>query len=497
MSTIYRQPGRGKLTSDYRRYYPADPSKGYTYYEQEMQSCNQGLYYETAIGKAAIDALTHYVVGPGLVPMASPERSILGWTDEETERFQDEAESFYRLITGSADFDWYGKTPFRQLQQIAFKSICIVGDILLHIGYRRTHRGVKPFVQVVSGKYLMNPGLADDTSMIHGGVEFDKRGREIAYHVMISDENLGDTYETQRCPRYTPKGLKAYDLISLNLSDPLQVRGVPVLNSVKDDILMFTKYKDLHLTKAAIQSLFTVFIEKAQETDPGAASVKEKLKDLVMPGEQETPDAENEISLGPGNVIEGEPGEKFVSVQSQPQASDFEAYAKTILTLLAPAVGGMSYEMLVNSYNASFSASKATIGACEKNFRIIRDDFTKKFLEPVYRLVVEYGILTGHITAPGYLEGNRLYRDAVMATTWVGVTPVQVDPTKEIGAYVTAINAHLCTREQASRALFGTDSDEVFQRLAKEKKELEEAGLSSSGVAEENTGEEEGEELNE
>ena len=479
MSSIYRNPGRGRLSADYRRYYPSNPSLGYTYYEQEIQSCNQGLYYETAIGKAAIDALTHYVIGPGLVPMASPEISVLGWSQEEAERFQEEAESFYRLVTGSPDIDWYGKNPFRQLQQIAFKSICIVGDILLHVGYRRTRKGIKPFVQVISGKFVQNPGMAEDTKTLRGGVEFDKSGRETAYHVMVTGENLEDTYETKRCPRYTSHGLKAFDLVSLNLSDPLQVRGVPVLNSVKDDILMFSKFKDLHLTKAAIQALFTVFIEKTETDQPGAESLKDKLSRLREADEQIVPDGDNEVSLGPGNIVEGNPGEKFVSVQSQPQASDFETYTRTILTIMAPAIGGMSYEMLVNSYNASFSASRATIGACEKNFRIIRDDFQKKFLEPVYRLVIEYGILSGHITAPGYLEGDKLFRDAALATTWVGVTPVQVDPTKEVKGYVEAINANLCTREQASRALFGTDEDEVIQRLSKERKALEEAGLIS------------------
>ena len=279
----------------------------------------------------------------------------------------------------------------------------------------------------------------------------------------------------------------------------MQTRGIPVLNSVKDDILSMTKFKELHLTKAAIQALFTVFIEKSQDDEPGAESLKEKLKNIAEPEYQENEPSGNDIALGTGNIIEGNPGEKFVSVESQPQASDFETYMKSILTLVAPAVGGMSYEMLVNSYNASFSASRATIGACEKNFRILRDDFQKKFLEPVYRLVVEYGILTGHITAPGYMEGDGLYKDAVLASTWVGVTPVQVDPTKEVRGYADAIKANLCTHEQAIRALYGSDADEVFQRLAKERKQLEESGLDNEektdeAAAESDTDKEENEE---
>lgn len=493
MSSIYRNPNRNKLTGGYSRYYPGNPNPGIDYYKRESENISQGMYYETAIGKACIDSLTRYVIGRGLTPMASPERSLLPWTDEETTRFIEQAESFYRIITGSADFDWYGKNPFRQLQQIAMKTICIAGDILLHTGYRRTSRGVRPFVQVISGKMVRNPGGSMDTRHIAGGVKLDPvTGREEGYYVMQPDENLQDSFRMDYFPRYTSKGRKQFDLVSLGLSDPLQLRGIPVLEAVKDDLLGFSKYKDLHLAKAAVQALFSVFIQKDQPTEDGAISFIDKVKEANgLGGDEEKVEAGDEpVELGYGNIIEGNPGEKLDVIESQSQASDFEAYAKTILGIIAPAAGGLSYEMLLNSYNASFSASRATINSCEQNFRILRDDFTRKVLDPVYRLVIEYGILSGHIEAPGYLEGDRLFRDAVTAATWVGVTPIQVDPTKEVKAYSDAISAGFCTREIAARNLYGIDVAEVFERLRKEKEEMEKAGIASGSA--ERAAEEEG-----
>ena len=59
-----------------------------------------------------------------------------------------------------------------------------------------------------------------------------------------------------------------------------------------------------------------------------------------------------------------------------------------------------------------------------------------------------------------------------MSVSWTGVTPPQVDPTKEVKAYIDAVNAGLCTREHAVRSLYGFDFEEVAERLADEKEML-------------------------
>ena len=63
------------------------------------------LYYDTSIAHMAINALTDYVIGPGLVPTANPERSIVGWTNEQRKKFSEQAEAYWRLTTNSLDFD--------------------------------------------------------------------------------------------------------------------------------------------------------------------------------------------------------------------------------------------------------------------------------------------------------------------------------------------------------------------------------------------------------
>ena len=126
---------------------------------------------------------------------------------------------------------------------------------------------------------------------------------------------------------------------------------------------------------------------------------------------------------------------------------------------------------MLNSYNASFSASRATINSSEKLYKTMRDEFSKKVCNPVYEMIVDYGIMAGLIEAPGYFD-SELKKRAILTCTWTGATPTQVDPVKEVNAYALAISNGLCTREYASRNLYGLDFDEVAERLRKEQETI-------------------------
>ena len=137
MANRYFPSSDQQLTQNYQRYFSSDPNVGYSFYKEEAQNASLGLYYETSIGRIIINRLTTKVIGNGLVPMASPETSVLGWDKETTERFQRQVEAMYRIITESPNFDYRGKTSLKEHEAIPFKTILTSGDILLPRGYRR------------------------------------------------------------------------------------------------------------------------------------------------------------------------------------------------------------------------------------------------------------------------------------------------------------------------------------------------------------------------
>ena len=491
MANRYVPSKQNKITQNFVRYYTADPNANYSNFQQEAQNISNGMFYETSLGRLIINQLTTKVIGKGLVPMASPETAVLGWSQEQTENFQKQAESLYRLIANNTSIDWRGKMDIPSIQQAMFRMILINGDVLLHCGYRKRNGFTQPYVQVISGKLVGNPMGAMDTTNLVGGVALDKNGVETGYYIMVVDQNLNDTFEYRYVSRINGRtNKKDFDLIQLFSSDTSQIRGIPYLMALRDDILQITKLKDLHLSKAMIQNLFTVFIKKTQE-NPEAETFQEKVK-AGLAGEQEESAYDEEApdyTLGYGAVIEGNAGEDFVPIESKMNSDDFSTSMKTLLEIIA-ASAGLSYEELLNSYNSSFSASRATINSSEKYYTMLRNEFTKKACQPIYEQIIDYGISAGLIDAPGYFD-SELNRRAVLACTWTGATPTQVDPVKEVSAYSAAIQAGLCTREYATRNLFGSDFDEVIDRLVQEEKKMSTLNQIESNTQEESKAQEE------
>jgi lambda family phage portal protein len=482
MSSVYENPTSGKISSGFSPYYPSDPNQNYTYVQDAAQLQSEGLYRTTTVGKMMVDALTRYVIGKGLTPMAAPETEILGWTPEQTDAFQRQAEAYWRLVTDTVNFDYYGKDNFKQLQRIAFKNILIAGDTLRHNGYRKLKSGtVVPYVQVISGR-MVSQVTEQDTKKSQGGVVLDKTtGREVAYKIRVIDDLLVDQFTYRTVRRYNSLGRLEFDLIQIDKSDPQLTRGIPLLTAIRDDILDLNKFKSNHLLQSAVQALFTAFIEKDLNTEEGGTSFLDKINSAGA--ESVNDDGERRVDMGAGYVVELNPGEKVSMAERHTDGDDYDAYLKANIGMIASALG-MSYEVAMNTFNASFSASRAGLNAAEKNFQILRDEFCTKFNNPVWRMVIEHGILTGMIEAPGWEKGG-LYRDAIFSVSWTGVTPPQVDPTKEVNAYTTAIDKGLITREYATRQLYGLDYDEVHERWMKEMEDMPQAEPQGDAQAEE------------
>ena len=472
MSNVFTNPKQTATESAFRPWYSADPNQFYSSYQDPSQHESEAMYRQFPLGKMVIDAQTRMVIGRGLTPMSSPETDITGWDTDTTRRFARQAEAYWRLVTNNRNFDWYGKNDFRQLQQIAFRNILIMGDTLVHRGFRRLrNRQTVPYMQLISGRMVTQNYDIDTPNMV-GGVYIDPgTGRETAYRIRVIGQNLEDTMATKMVKRYNPRtGRLEFDLIQLQKSDPGLVRGIPLLTTLRGSILGTSKFQDNHLLQSIVQNMFSVFIEKDEETF--GPSFQDKLAGV---GATPDPIDPGKINLRSGNIIPLNPKEHANVVQRQAQGEDYGAYLTANIEIIAGACG-LSAETVLNRYNASFSASRAGIASTEKNNEILREEFVQKFCEPVWEQIVDIGVLSGHIDAPGYLD-DPMVRRAALATTWAGPTPAQVDPVKEVNAYVTAIDNGLCTREYATRRLYGMDFEEVTERLAVENESRRELGL--------------------
>lgn len=477
MSDQYRTSDR----SGTRAWYPLDINTFVSAFLRNLQDRNTKAVSETAVGSMIINSFQHFVIGRGLEAQSSPENSVLDWTEAQRSAFMAQAESFFRMYAGSKSIDFYGKNNFNQLQGIAFRNCLVDGDCLLHRSYHRRskdHPLYNPYVQLLSGRWVRNPNGVTDTKEMIGGVRFDAKGREIGYCIATTTSDLQDTWTSIPVYKYNQRTFfEEYDLIRLDLREANQVRGIPVLTPVLEDIFDLENFKAAYKSKAATQALFTGIITSEKDAPTPVVSTMDTIRGLSNANTDEEPvtaGAVNDVQLGTGNIIQLAPGEKFDMAESKVPATDYAKFVETELSHITAGVGdgGIAYEMVLQKYSDNYSASRATIAGQEKRFDDLRSVFETQFCNPVWEQVIDWGIRTGQIEAPGYLDGDWMYRKAVLACTWIGPAPINIDPKKEVEAHITAINAGLETKEQACRELFQTDFEETVERIRRER-ELE------------------------
>ena len=471
MSNQYDPRNNAKV----KAYYPLNINYLVSAFLRNLEDRSAYAAAETTTGAMILNTFIEFVVGQGLEAQASPENSILKWDEDTLANYVSQAESFFRQYAGSRRIDHYGKLNFYQTQKVAMYNGFVDGDFLLRRSYRNGHHDYEPFFQLLSGKWVRNP-MADsvDTKKLAGGVEFDEAGREYRYWIAQVMADLVDSLTSLPVYKYNPKsGWEEYNLVRFGIREANQVRGIPLLTPILDDIFNLEEFKITYRMKAATQALFTGFITSEKDAPAPAVSTTDKIRNLANPSvekkEEEKKGEVREFSLGTGNIIELNPGEKFEMAESKVPASDYKQYMEAELPQITAGVG-LAYEMALQKYNNNYSASRATIAGMEKKFKNYREDLVAGFCNPVWEQVIDWGIRKGYIDAPGYIERDWRYKQAVLAATWIGPSPISIDPLKEVNAHVVAINNGLEPKGNATREMFGMDYEETVDHIRNEQK---------------------------
>ena len=144
-------------------------------------------------------------------------------------------------------------------------------------------------------------------------------------------------------------------------------------------------------------------------------------------------------------------------------------------------------DLLMMSFNSSYSASRAALLEAWKGFKMRREWLTDDFCRPVYEIWLTEAVARGRISAPGFLT-DPLIRQAYLGSEWIGPAQGQLDPTKEVQAAVTAIDNGLSTRESEAVKLNGSEYIRNVDKLAVENEALRKAtgGATAAKVVEKN-----------
>ena len=333
-------------------------------------------------------------------------------------------------------------------------------------------------IDTVAGSSAFNyltQGTTKDGNMIYDGVETDKNGKIVAYHIRNTYPFEQTTKETKwvRVVAYGEETGLPNVLHIMQAERPEQYRGVTYLAQVIEPLLQLRRYTDSELTAAVVESFFTAFIKT--ESDPSAFPFNEVGDGEVQDGttgesEQGISTDENEYEMGPGQINVMKPGEDVVFGDPKRPAGGFDAFVQAICKQVGAALE-IPADLLLKAFNASYSASRAALLEAWKAFKMWREWFVDDFCRPLYEVWLSEAVARGRILAPGFFFDPAI-RAAWLGSEWIGPSQGQLDPVKEIQAEALACENGFSTREQSTVKLNGGSYEGNVEQLADENAQL-------------------------
>ena len=462
------------------------------------------LYMAAPVATAAVNTNRTKVIGVGLTLKSTVNVDVLGISPETAKAWQKKTEAEWNLWAGKKqNCDALGLNSFAELQQLALVSWLLSGDTFplikryeptklnpysLRIHLIEADRVCTP-MSVRAGSYYMTApteGKADNGNLIHDGVEVDANGRVVAYHICncYPFDFVDKDVKWTRVEAYG-KGTGLPNILHvMDAERPDQYRGVPYLAKVIEPMLQTRRYTESELMAALIQSFFSAWIET--EANPDLIPMNEVGRGDVGPVPGENPEtnmsaSENEYEMGPGTVNVLKMGESVKFGQPNIPTAGFETFMKAMCKQMGAALE-IPHEVLMKEFNASYSASRASLLEAWEGFKMRRSWFVNDFCQPIYEIWLTEAIARGRIQAPGFFD-DPLVRDAWCGARWIGPVQGQIDPRKEVDAALLQISHGLTTHEQVTREMGGGDWNENITQLERENELLKAAGIVPAPVS--------------
>lgn len=449
-----------------------------------LRQRSRALYMAAPIATSAIKTNRTNVIGIGLLPKSKIDRKVLDMTQEQADAWQERANREFSLWASKKQAcDATGVNDFYGIQQLAMVSWLVSGDAFvlikradptrfcpysLRLHLIEADRVATPTEDGVSYPASCTTGKTKDGNRIFDGVEVDRNGKILAYHIRNTYPYEWTTEPTKwtRVEAYGEKTEIPNILQIMESERPEQYRGVTYLAQVIEPLLQIRRYTESELIASIVESFFTAFIltESGEDDNP--------LNEVGGAG-GEISRSENEYEMGPGQINYLKTGEDVKFGDPKRPNSGFESFTKAICEQMGAALEIPS-DLLLKSFNSSYSASRAALLEAWKGFKMRRNWFVSDFCKPVYEIWMQEAVARGRIQAPGFFT-DPILRMAYLGCEWIGPSQGQLDPVKEITAEILAIGEGITTREQATVRQNGGQWDANVERLKLENERLSDA----------------------
>lgn len=449
-------------------------------YSSVLRQRARDLYAGGGLGRSGPQALFTAVVGWGIQPKPKIDGDFLGLTDEAREEAERAIAREFRLWAENQMCDAERQQNFFGLQQLAFLSMLVSGDVFALFGMEPNKRTpYQTTIRLLEADRICTPDSSGDSESkeadgggrIIDGVEISKTGAVIRYHIASRSplaSNDSSELKWQAIDAFGKETGYPNILHLMTHERPEQRRGIPFVAAEIEQIKQFSRYMNAELAANVVSAMLTAFI--VTDSDDGKPGMEDAVNE-----EEKISDDDLSIELAPGAVYELPEGKDVKTVNPLRSNSQFEAFVNTSIMVIASSMG-IPKEVLVKKYENNYTAARAALLDFWRTVRVYRTQFNDMFNQPIYEQWLAEAVATGRIEAPGFFDDPAV-RHAWSGCTWMGASMGHVDPLKEVNAAAARIANNITTQEQEASEYNGNDWAANIRQRKREVEAMREMGF--------------------
>lgn len=437
---------------------------------QELVSKCRVLYNKVPLARAIISTLVRGVIGSGL---------HLNTQDD-----------LFDALSSTYSFDAMRQQDLYQLQQQAAETMLLCGECWL-IRQKSTNEQYSSWYLSEPDHIFNTPDIATAADgnyyyknhLLIDGIEYSSNGRPLAIHYCKSPymADVSNKKLWNRIRLYDQDGLP--NVIQLKLTDrPEYPRGLPLLSPAIELLYGLYKLNQSQVEMGILQSCQALVVKTntnktlnpfvglspsdlnaplVQEKADSSATPKQEFS-IVPPNNKDVFGMFNNANyVTPGTTIHLNPDESLDCITPQGPTSSLIEYSNMVLEQCG-SMFGIPKPLLSGVFDASFSASKASIAQWLYTISKYRKAFIEQLCKPLYRV---------YLYEAKELSLTDAYRDSIKSE-WVNLDPnMYVDEVRSMGLMKDAFKLGLVTRDEISQVLFShkANPDETWSEQALER----------------------------
>jgi lambda family phage portal protein len=450
--------------------------------QRTMRARSRDAFRSDLLARAVLTRARTNIVGTGLMCRPAVDFAALGMDQEAGEQLNADIQaSWERWADDPVECDAEATLDVYGLQSLTLLSAMLSGDCFTLTPFEQRFGGISGLkVQIIEADRVENPNSEANRVGLIDGVVLTALGMPVGY--WVRSNHPGDSIVTAQPATWTyfpafgaETGRRRVLHVWNDKERPGQVRGAPYLAPILEPLRQLRRWTDNELMAAVISAMFTVFIEKSGEQldengNPipffgGPTSTIPTNPDGTQPDPSTfapPPNAQN-ISLGGGAIVEGAPGDKFVSVNPARPNLRFDPFFVAMAKQIGAALE-MPLDELMLQYNASYSAARAAMLQAWRFYLSRRTMLVQQFCQPLYGLWMDEEVASGRLALAGYADPIR--RRAFSRAIWIGPARGSMDEYKEAQAAELRIDIGVSNEALEAAAMTGESRDSIYaQRL--------------------------------